>query len=106
MNTILFYLGELLTLIWGVSHLFPTSSIVKNFGDISQDNKKIITMEWVIEGVSLIFIGGLTIVITYINPFSEISRFVYSFTITMLLILAIVSLFTGFKVNFLPFRQF
>jgi len=44
MNTVLFYLGGVFTLIWGISHLFPTKNVVKGFGDISQDNKRIIMM--------------------------------------------------------------
>ena len=61
-------------------------------------------MEWIVEGAALIFIGALTIAITIVDPLSMISRLVYIFIIGMLLILAIISLFTGFKVNFLPFK--
>jgi len=49
-NQILLYTGAAMTLIWGVSHLFPTKSVVKGFGDITIDNKRIITMEWITEG--------------------------------------------------------
>ena len=56
-NIVLLYVGAGLTAIWGIAHLFPTSSVVKGFGEISADNKNIITMEWIVEGVSLIFIG-------------------------------------------------
>lgn len=104
MNQILLYIGGLTALIWGVAHLFPTKNVVKGFGEISLDNQRIITMEWIVEGGALIFIGALTIGITIVNPFSEISGLVYGFIIGMLLILAIISLFTGFKVNFLPFK--
>jgi hypothetical protein len=97
-------MGGLTALIWGVAHLFPTKNVVRDFGEISLDNKRIITMEWIIEGASLIFIGALTIGITFTDPLSEISTLVYGFIIGMLLVLAIISLFTGFKVNFLPFK--
>ncbi len=56
-NIVLLCIGAGLTAIWGIAHLFPTSSVVKGFGEISADNKNIITMEWIVEGVSLIFIG-------------------------------------------------
>jgi len=39
------YVAGALTLLWGISHLFPTSGVVEDFGDISSDNKLIITME-------------------------------------------------------------
>ena len=66
-NHILLYLGAFFTFVWGVSHLFPTKSVVAGFGQISQDNKRIITMEWIIEGVSLIFIGLLVAVVTWLD---------------------------------------
>ncbi len=42
---ILLYIAGALTFSWGVAHLFPTKSVVKGFGDISEDNRKIILME-------------------------------------------------------------
>ena len=103
-SEILIYIGAALPLLWGVSHLFPTKNVVKNFGDISADNKNIITMEWITEGVALIFIGILVTTITIINPQDAISIAVYIISASCLVVLAVVSLFTGFKINFLPFR--
>ena len=104
MNQILIIIGATITALWGVAHLFPTKSVVKGFGDISLDNKRIITMEWIIEGVALISLGILVIGVTLININSKVSNYVYLVSIFTLLILAIVSIFTGFKVRFLPFR--
>ena len=104
MNTVFFFLSGALTIIWGIAHLFPTKNVVKNFGDISVDNKRIITMEWIIEGVSLIFIGTLTILIAIIDSTSNLSRIVYVTIVLMLVILSIISLFTGFRVKFLPYK--
>ena len=103
-NQILFYIGSALTMIWGIAHLFPTKSVVYGFGDISNDNKRIITMEWIIEGVFLIFIGLLCGSITYLDHLNIISIFVFKFSSAFLLILAIISLFTGFRVKFLPYK--
>jgi len=104
MSQVLLYSGAILTGIWGISHLIPTKNVVAGFGDISEDNRNIIKMEWIIEGVSLIFIGAIIGVVTYIGPFGELSRAVYTVVVAGLLALALVSLFTGFKVRFLPFR--
>ena len=103
-SVILIYTGALLTVVWGVSHLFPTSNVVKGFGEISEDNKHIITMEWIIEGAALIFLGVLATVVTIIDPSSQVSESVYILSIIMLISLAVISLFTGFKVNFLPYK--
>ena len=61
-------------------------------------------MEWITEGVSLILVGVLVATVTLIDPLSLVSRFVYWLSSMGLLILAVVSLFTGFKIKFLPFK--
>jgi hypothetical protein len=104
LNQIFLYLGAFFTLAWGVAHLFPTRSVVKGFGEISQDNQHIITMEWIVEGVSLIFIGLLVAVVTLVEPGSTLARAVYWLCFAELNVLSIVSIFTGFKVAFLPFK--
>jgi hypothetical protein len=104
MAKILIYVGSILPLLWGISHLFPTKSIVKGFGDISEDNKNIITMEWIIEGIALIFVGVLVAVVTFIEPGSTTSKATYITVSCFLLVLSVVSLFTGFRINFIPFK--
>ena len=103
-DQIMLYIGSVLTVIWGIAHLFPTQSVVQGFGDISIDNKRIITMEWIIEGVALIFIGVLVGAVTVVDATNTVSTVVYSISICGLLVLALVSLFTGFRISFLPFR--
>ena len=104
MNLMLLYLGSGLTVIWGAAHLFPTRSVVQGFGDINIDNKRIITMEWIIEGLALIFIGVLVAAATVIDPSNIVSTAVYFISVLMLLAMAVLSLFTGFKISFLPFK--
>ena len=79
---ILLYIGSALTVIWGIAHLFPTRSVVQDFGDISTDNKRIITMEWIIEGIFLIFIGVLVCAVTIVDPTSVVSKVVYEYNCT------------------------
>jgi hypothetical protein len=104
MQIALLYLGAALTGLWGISHLIPTKGVVAGLGEISDDNRQIITMEWIVEGVSLIFIGALVGIVTAIDPKATVSVAVYIVTAVGLLVLALVSLFTGFKVRFLPFK--
>jgi len=103
-NLVLLYLGAALTALWGISHLFPTRSVVKGFGEISVDNQRIITMEWIVEGVSLIFIGVLVALVTIVDSSGSVSKAVYLLSAIGLVVLALVSLFTGFKIKFLPFK--
>lgn len=43
-NCVVLYAASAITAIWGVAHLFATTGVVRGFGNISQDNKRIITM--------------------------------------------------------------
>jgi len=97
-NQIFLYIGSALTFIWSVAHLFPTKSVVREFGDITTDNKHIITMEWIVDGVLLC--AGLT----YLDFSNTIAKFVFILSAVFLCVLAIVSLFTGFRVKFIPYK--
>ena len=103
-NEVLLYIGSALTVIWGITHLFPTKSVVAGFGDIESDNKRIITMEWIGEGETLIFIGVLVAGVTLIDFESAAAKVVYAISALALIVMAMVSIFTGFRINFLPFR--
>ena len=61
-------------------------------------------MEWIIEGISLIFIGIIVIGTTVIGLINKLSYFIYLSSVFGLFIFAIVSLYTGYKVNYLPFK--
>jgi hypothetical protein len=103
-NQVLLYSGSFFLLFWGIAHLFPTRSVVRGFGNISLDNKRIITMEWIIEGVSLIFIAAVVSGVTYLDYTSVISKTIYWIAFVMLNTLSAISLFTGFRVGFLPYK--
>jgi hypothetical protein len=104
MKKALLYIAGAITMIWGIAHLFGTSGVLKGFGDTSPDNKLIISMEWIVEGLTLIFLGLLTIIVTRTDTASKLSRNVLVAISAMLISMAVLSLFTGFGVNFLPFK--
>ena len=105
-NQVLLYAGSAIVLFWGVAHLFPTKSVVRGFGGISDDNKNIVTMEWIIEGVSLIFIGAIISSATFIDRTNMVSKAIYWLSFIVLNVLSLVSLMTGFKIKFLPFKLY
>jgi len=98
------YLAATMTAIWGIAHLFATTGVVAGFGALTPDNRRIITMEWIIEGVALISTAAFVTAATLIEPKAAVSSAVYGIAIGTLVVLAIVSLFTGFRIAFLPFR--
>jgi hypothetical protein len=103
-NPVLLYIAAAVTGVWGIAHLFATKGVVKGFGDLSADNRRIITMEWIVEGVALISTAAFVAAATAVDPGATVSSAVYAVAIGTLVVLAVVSLFTGFKVAFLPFR--
>ena len=100
MNITLLLIGSILITLWGLAHLFPTQKIVEGFGDISPDNKKIILMEWVAEGLFLCFIGILVLWITvFIGMITLATLFVIRACAAMLILLAIISFLTIFRTS-------
>ena len=96
MNDTLIYIGSAIIIIWGIAHLIPTKQIIKGFGEISADNKKILAMELITEGLTLIFLGVLPILITTWGDSQSLTAHIAYFTEAgMLLVMAVVTQFTG-----------
>ena len=104
MNQVVLFIAAAMTGLWGVAHLLATRGVVSGFGDITADNRRIITMEWIVEGVALISTAAFVAAATAVDAEAAVSEAVYAVAIGTLVGLAVVSLFTGFKVAFLPFR--
>ena len=71
MSEALAYTAAGIVFFWGVSHIMPTRQVVAGFGDIGADNRDIITMEWVAEGLSFIFVAVLIVVVTWSSAAAE-----------------------------------
>ena len=78
-------IGSVVIFLWGVGHILPTRSVVAGFGELSSDNTRIITMEWLIEGVTLCFVGARA-------------------AAAMLIVLAVISAYTGARTAVLPMK--
>lgn len=102
-NSILLYAGAFIVTAWGISHLYPTEIIVKSFGSISEDNRKILRMEWIAEGIGHIFIGTVVFLATIAGgPANPVSRLVCFAAAVMALAVAALTLFTGAKTYMIP----
>jgi hypothetical protein len=101
----LLYSGSVVIFLWGVGHLVPTRNVVADFGEISLDNTRIITMEWLIEGLTLCFIGVLVVLFTSVlGPSDSATNLVARAAGAMLLVLAGVSALTGARTAVLPMK--
>lgn len=105
MRTTLALIAAALTTGWGVAHLFPTRSIVRGFGDIGTENRRVITMEWIFEGVTLIFAGVLTAAVSLAADNTSVTATV-AFTVTaaLLIVMAVISLLTAGRNTFIAYR--
>ena len=104
-DEILLYAGSGVVFAWGVAHLIPTKPIVAGFGPISEDNRKIIAMESIAEGLTLCFLGVLVGLMTSLAGYeSEGASVVYIACAVMLLVMAILTAFTGARTSILPYK--
>ena len=102
---ILLIVGAFIVAFWGIAHLFPTKGVVRNFGEISHDNKLIITMEWVVEGINLAFIGFLVTLVTIAaGADNAVSRLVYWSAAGLLVVMAVWHSLTGARTKALPIK--
>lgn len=104
MNEVLLYAASVLCGVWGVAHIAATRGVVSGFGELSEDNRNIITMEWIVEGVALLAVAAFVATATSVDARSSVARAVFLVAAGVLLVMAGVSVATGFKVKFLPFR--
>jgi hypothetical protein len=97
--------AAILTIGWGVAHLFPTRAIVRGFGDIGTENRRVITMEWIFEGVTLIFAGMLTAAVSLAGDDSSATATVaFIATAALLIVMAVISLLTAGRNTFIAYR--
>ncbi|MFQ6128572.1 MAG: hypothetical protein ACE5QW_06690 [Thermoplasmata archaeon] len=104
-SDIMVYTGSIVITLWGIGHIVPTTSVIDNFGPISEDNKRSITMEWIAEGLTLCFIGLLVLSITILDGSQNpISIGVYGISAVMLVIMAGLTLLTGARTSIVPIK--
>ena len=95
-NELLLYIGSVVIILWGIAHLILTKAIVSGFGEISDDNKKVVTMELIAEGLTLCFLGVLVLLVTIMTDSqSEAANIVYLACAGMLVVMAVLTALTG-----------
>ena len=104
-NSILLYIGSCVIFIWGVAHLIPTKSVIAGLGQISEDNRRLLLMGWMAEGLTLCFIGVLVFLITLlVGPQNLASEIVTRASYIMLALMAALSSNTGARTAMAPMK--
>jgi hypothetical protein len=105
MQATLLYVGAAVIFLWGLGHLIPTRGIVTGFGALSADNRRIITMEWLAEGLMLCFLGVLVGVTAWVLGADQpATSLVARMSAAMLLVMALLSSLTGARTSVLPMK--
>jgi len=100
------YVGAAAIFVWGVAHLMATRPIVHGFGPISLDNRRVIAMEWIVEGVALCGVGLLVSLVTILEgPDNPAAVITYRVLAGMLAVFAGITALTGSRTTVLPMKM-
>ena len=99
------YVGAVVLVAWGGAHILPTRGVVAGFGALSPDNRRILVMEWVAEGLALIFIGVTAGLVWWQGgPTDRIAVLVLRACGGMALVMAVWTAFTGGRTKIIPIK--
>jgi len=106
MDDALALIAAAIVFMWGVSHIIPTKDVVAAFGDITDDNRFIITMEWVAEGLSFVFVAGLIGAVTLLDRALEpAEELVYVASSVFLMAIGLWTAMTGARTGVIWFKM-
>ncbi|HYN56142.1 MAG TPA: hypothetical protein VES03_02975 [Motilibacterales bacterium] len=103
MTTALLIVSAVMLAAWGIAHALATRGVVGGFAEISQDNRRVVVMEWLNESILLLFIAALLLVVALLSV-DTTGTWVLVVCVVALNAMSVLSLFTGFRINFLPYR--
>ena len=101
----LLYTGSAIIFAWGVAHIVPTKSVVAGFEPLTRDNRLVLTMEWIAEGLTLAFIGVLGVLMTaLVGPETAGAAVAYRACAGMLVVLAAWTALMGARTAVVMFK--
>lgn len=89
------YLAAVVIAIWGLAHVIPTRRVVAGFGEISADSRRIITQEWLTEGIAMWGIAAFVIAAAASAGPADIRDWVYRVAAALLVALGVLTAVTG-----------
>jgi len=102
---ILIAAGGAIALAWGVAHIVPVKAVVRSFEPLGADQRRILTMEWVAEGLALAFLGILILVLDGAGGRAEpAGRLALSLAAAFLLVMALWTRLTGARTSIIPIK--
>jgi hypothetical protein len=105
MTNALVYIGSAALMAWGIAHILALRPVVAGFGDLSTDNRRIITMEWIVEGIAMCFVASMASAVTATADDDDpIAVLVIRGCAGLLFILSALSAMTGARTAAVPMR--
>jgi hypothetical protein len=103
MATALAYAAAAVIAVWGLAHVIPTRQVVAGFGAINADNRRIITQEWLAEGVMMWGIAAFVIAATAAEA-GDIRAWVYRVAAGLLVAVGALTALTGARTRVVWFK--
>jgi hypothetical protein len=104
MGTALAYVAAAVIAVWGLAHVIPTRQVVAGFGAIDADNRRIITQEWIAEGITMWGIATFVIVATAVTGAGDIRAWVYRVAAGLLIAVGALTALTGARTRVAWFK--
>ncbi len=104
MSVTLAYVAASLIAIWGVAHMIPTRQVVAGFGSISADNRRVITQEWLAEGIAMFGIAAFVIAATAATGTSDVRASIYRVAAVLLVAVGVLTALTGARTPVVWFK--
>jgi hypothetical protein len=98
------YVAAAVVAIWGLAHVIPTRQVRAGFGSISEDNGRIITQEWLAEGITMWGIAAFVIAATAVNGAGDIRAWVYRVAAGLLIAIGVLTVMTGARTRVVWFK--
>lgn len=104
MGTAPAYVAAAVIAVWGLAHVIPTRQVVAGFGAIDADNRRIITQEWIAEGITMWGIAAFVIVATAVTGVGDIRAWVYRVAAALLIAVGALTALTGARTRVAWFK--
>jgi hypothetical protein len=104
MGTALGYVAAAIIGMWGLAHMIPTRQVVAGFGAINADNRRIITQEWLAEGITMWGIAAFVIAATAAAGTGDTRAWVYRVAAGLLIAVGALTALTGARTRVFWFR--
>jgi len=104
-SSLFLFAGSIAVAFWGAMHIAKTRPVVAGFEPLTADNRYVLEMEWIVEGVALVFTAILVASATlFLDRYAPGAKLIYGMSVGFLLTMAAVSLFTGARASLLPYK--